>query len=203
MSQRRNTPAATASRPANAIPEAHILDRAYELLLAVGLRGLNMADLARQAGISRATLYRRWPNATAVTRALITREMAALSVELDAPAAASVRERLITQVVRMVGALREHPLWRKIVDVDPEFLLPYLLNRPGSSMLTLLDMLGEVLRQGIAEGSIRDHDADALARGVLLTARSFVISGEALADPVPLDTLDAELADLLERYLAP
>ena len=52
MSQHRNT----------AIPERQILDAAYELLLAVGMRRMNMADVARRAGVSRATLYRRWAN---------------------------------------------------------------------------------------------------------------------------------------------
>ena len=42
----------------------------------------------------------------------------------------------------MVRALRDHPLWRKIVEVDPELLLPYLMERRGSShevMLTLIE----------------------------------------------------------------
>ena len=68
MSQHRNT----------AIPEEQILDAAYELLLAVGMRRMSMADIARRAGVSRATLYRRWPNVAAVIGALTTRELARL-----------------------------------------------------------------------------------------------------------------------------
>ena len=55
-----------------------ILDAAYELLLAVGMRRMSMADIARRADVSRATLYRRWPNVNAVVGALTTREFAPL-----------------------------------------------------------------------------------------------------------------------------
>src|SRR4029450_1121570 len=59
---------------ANAIPEQRILDAAYELLLAAGMRRMTMADIARHAEVSRATLYRRWPNVQTVVAALMTRE---------------------------------------------------------------------------------------------------------------------------------
>src|SRR5690348_16054356 len=129
MSQHRNT----------AIPEEHILDAAYDLVLAVGMRRLSMADLARRGGVSRATLYRRWPNVNAVVGALITREFARL-----APIAVTGRHRdartaVVEAVVTTVRAVREHPLTRKIIEVDPEFLLPYLLEREGTSTTAQLE----------------------------------------------------------------
>ena len=80
VSQRRNsTDVLEPPRAANAIPEEAILDAAYDLLLAVGMRRITMADIARQADVSRATLYRRWPNVQAVIAALMTREFAQLA----------------------------------------------------------------------------------------------------------------------------
>ena len=61
-----------------AIPEERILDAAHDLVLAVGMRRVTMADLAREAGVSRATLYRRFANVDAVVAALVTRELAAI-----------------------------------------------------------------------------------------------------------------------------
>ena len=198
LSQHRNTH----NRAANAIPVDHILDCAYDLLLQVGIQRLNMAEIARKAGISRATLYRRWPNTSAVTAALVTREFAALAARTQSNARTG-RRRLVSVAVRLVGALREHPLLCKIVEVDPEFLLPYLLRRRGSSTEHQLVMIEDGLRAGIADGSIRRRNTALMARSVLLTAMSFALSGCVMADAVTIQALDAELADILDRYLAP
>src|SRR5579863_9521650 len=110
MSQRRNMAALALPRPANAIPEQQILDAAYELLLGVGMSRLNMADVARQAGVSRATLYRRWPNMQALVAALVTREFTAVTDRVVVPTAATGRAAVVTTVVSVVAELRTHPL---------------------------------------------------------------------------------------------
>lgn len=192
MSQHRNT---------TAIPEEHILDAAYDLLLAVGMRRMSMADIARRAGVSRATLYRRWPNVDAVVGALTTREFAQL-----APPAVSGRKNartaIVDTVVATVRAVREHPLTRKIIEVDPEFLLPYLLERQGTSTTAQLDLLSTALKT--RDGSIRRGNRAAQARAIWLAAWSFTLTAPVLAgDSVPLDALDRELRTMLERYLTP
>src|SRR4029450_10256253 len=108
MSQRsraENRPTA-----ANAIPEQRILDAAYELLLAIGMRRMTMADIARHAEVSRATLYRRWPNVQAVVAALMTREWTTALVSAFQPDAADGRSRLVEGVVEVVAKTRTHPL---------------------------------------------------------------------------------------------
>src|ERR1700742_4642103 len=104
MSQHRNT----------AIPEEQILDAAYELLLAVGMRRMSMADIARRAGVSRATLYRRWPNVNAIVGALTTREFAGLADPFTRKAK-DPRSAVVEAVVSTVRAVRAHPLTRKII----------------------------------------------------------------------------------------
>src|SRR6266550_7516762 len=136
------------SRPANAIDEDMILDAAYDLLVAVGLRRLNMADIARQAGVSRATLYRRWPNVRSVIGALMTREWAGLADSAHAEGAPHARAALVQTVVEIAAAIRQHPLLRKIIDVDPEFLLPYLLQRKGTSTGQQLHLIEQGIRAG-------------------------------------------------------
>ena len=146
MSQQRNATLAEQVRVApNAIGEQRILDAAYELLLAVGMRRLSMADIARRAGVSRATLYRRWPNVQAVIGALTTREFAALTHGAFPAVGRTSRARLVGSVVGFVVAVRVHPLLRKIIDVDPEFLLPYLLERRGTSTAAQLGLLEAAL----------------------------------------------------------
>ena len=204
LSQQRNTALAQddSMRAANAIPEDHILDAAYELMLAVGMRRMTMADIARHAAVSRATLYRRWPNVAAVIGALTTREFAALGTALALADGSTVRESVVAGVVGGVRAVRAHPLTRKIVEVDPEFLLPYLLERKGTSTASQLELIEAALR--VEDGSVRAGNRHAQARAIWLTALSFVLTAPVLTDRrASLDSLDAELRGMLDRYLAP
>jgi AcrR family transcriptional regulator len=191
------------SQPHNLADDQAILDAAYEMLLAIGMRRLTMADIARQAGVSRATMYRRWPNVQAVVAELLTREFGAVAAPLATVAPASARAALVAGVVQIVREVRSHPLLRKIVDVDPEVLLPYLVSRRGKTTDLQLAMLEAYVKAGIADGSIRGGDVKLLARTVLLSAWSFVFTGPLLVSRRDIRALDAELAELLERYLKP
>jgi len=191
------------TRAPNAIPQEQILDAAYDLLLAVGMRRLNMADIARSASVSRATLYRHWPNASSVVGALVTREFAGETAQAFVADTATARAGLVSGVVAIVRSIRVHPLMRKIIDVDPEFLLPYLVVRRGTSTKHQLDVMEMALQAGRADGSIRVGKVALQARAIWLLACSFTLTAPVLADEVSLEDLDRALAELLDRYLAP
>ena len=200
MSQHRNT--VEQSRAANAIPEQQILDAAYQLLLAVGIGRMSMAEIARRSAVSRATLYRRWPNVDAVVGALITREFAQVGDKVLSKRARNARQAVVDAVMANVRAIRDHPLTRKIIEVDPEFLLPYLLERRGTSTNAQLDWLVAALT--IRDGSIRRGNRVAQARALWLAAWPFALTAPVMADDgITLDALDRELRALLDRYLAP
>jgi AcrR family transcriptional regulator len=159
-----------------------VLDAARDCVLAYGVRRTTLTDVARKAGVSRMTLYRRWPDVRTLVADLMTREwvLAVADLDLTNPVAA---------VVEGVRRLRGHPLWRKIVEADPELLLPYLLDRRGATHEAVLAVLERAL------GDPRK------ARAVLLVAQSFLVSAPTMLGPDTLDELDAELATLLEAYL--
>ena len=113
-------------------------------------------------------------------------------------------------MVRCTGAVRENDLFRKIVEVDPDLLLPYLFERRGRTQDLVLDALADVLARrpgGPPErvDRVRAGDPLTLASGVLLTLHGFLFSAPTMTGPArpDLGTLDAELARLIERYLAP
>ncbi|MEV4574234.1 helix-turn-helix domain-containing protein [Nonomuraea jabiensis] len=159
-----------------------VLDAARDCVLAYGVRRTTLTDVARRAGVSRMTIYRRWPDVRTLVADLMTREWVRVVEELDL--ADPVRA-----VVEGVRGLRAHPLWRKIVEADPELLLPYLLDRRGASHEAIL----EVLERAVG-GAAR-------ARAVLLVAQSFLLSAPTMLGPVTMDELDGELTALLEAYL--
>src|SRR3954447_975552 len=101
------------------------LDAARESILAVGWSRTTLTDIARRAGLSRMTLYRRWPEMNALLADLMTREWADLvAVEARAEHSANHRQRLVDAIVTTVSALRSNELFTRIIELDPEMVLP-------------------------------------------------------------------------------
>jgi AcrR family transcriptional regulator len=185
--------------------EEALLDAARSCLLAVGWRRTTLTDVARRAGVSRMTIYRRWPDMQTLMSDLMTREWAALgasSALLVADEMSPVR-RISRGVVETVQALRANPLFQKIVDVDPELLLTYLLQRRGRTQDVLLDLLVDQIEAGQADGLLRAGDPQAIARSVVLAAQGFAVSASIMSDTVDEAVLTDELGRLLESYLTP
>src|SRR4029453_15771659 len=188
---------------ANAIPEQRILDAAYELWLGARMRRMTMADIARHAEVSRATLYRRWPNVQTVVAALMTREGTSAMIGAFQLDTKDARSRLIEGVVGVAAQTRTHPLMRKIIELDPEFLTPYLLERRGSSTVAQLEFVEQCLEAGYADGSIRQGDKKWKGRPIILPAMAAAVTGPVMAKPNSYARLDAELRAMLEGYLRP
>ncbi|MET8246383.1 TetR/AcrR family transcriptional regulator [Streptomyces sp. NPDC005202] len=186
-----------------------VLDAVRDCVLAVGVRRTTLTDVARRAGVSRMTLYRRWPDVRSLVGDLMTREWVAVATgsmperrpETDA------RTLIVDGLVAGVEAFRAHPLFRKIVDVDPELLLPYVLDRRGASQEALLGLLADALREGHADGSVRPGHPQRQARSLLLIVQSFTLSLRTMTDEddpdLTTEAFLAELRTILERTLTP
>src|SRR3954447_12870484 len=68
-----------------------VLDAARECVLAVGVRRTTFSDVARRAGVSRMTLYRRFGDLEALLSALMTREFGRLVAAAQPENGASAR----------------------------------------------------------------------------------------------------------------
>ncbi|BDH57228.1 TetR/AcrR family transcriptional regulator [Tsukamurella sp. PLM1] len=200
MSQDLN-PRSAPPRSANAVDDELILDAARDLMSTIGIRRTTMADVARTAQVSRATLYRRYPNVQALAAAVTTREFVAALATVGLFDGATGRETVTRTVVHVTSSARAHPLLRRIIELDPEFLLPYLLHRTGRTSRAQLEALTAGIASGQADGSIRQGDARELAAVVLQAAWSSTFTGPVFTESTEL--LDAQLFDLLDRYLAP
>ncbi|GAA1500699.1 TetR family transcriptional regulator [Streptomyces synnematoformans] len=185
------------------------LDALRDCVLAVGVRRTTLTDVARRAGVSRMTLYRRWPDVQSLVGDLMTREWidVARGALPAADGAANAREVLVAGLTEGSRALRAHPLFRKILDVDPELLLPYMLDRRGASQDVLLDLIADDVRKGQADGSVRAGHAVRQARAALLVVQSFTFSMRTMTDEDDPDlgtaAFERELRGVLERMLAP
>ncbi|MHB9863961.1 TetR/AcrR family transcriptional regulator [Streptomyces sp. YIM S03343] len=186
-----------------------VLDAVRDCVLAVGVRRTTLTDVARRAGVSRMTLYRRWPDVRTLVGDLMTREWVGVATRAmpERRPGTETRALIVEGLVTGVAAFRAHPLFRKIVDVDPELLLPYVLDRRGASQDALLELLADALREGHADGSVRAVHPGLQARTLLLVVQSFTLSLHTMADDEDADlSTDAfltELRTILERTLTP
>lgn len=174
------------------------LDAARDCILDVGWRRTTLTEVARRAGVSRMTIYRSWPDMPQLLGDLMTREWAAVVMTSDPDSGIADR------VFATVRALRDNELFLRIVELDPELLLPYLLNRRGRSQDLILALIEDAISVGQADGSIRAGNPTVMARTLVLAAHGFVLSGHTMVDDdVSEDDLYAEARVVLSRVLAP
>jgi AcrR family transcriptional regulator len=168
----------------------------------VGLKRTTLADIARRAGVSRMTVYRQYADLQTIVSELLTCELVAL---IDRSRAAveglpTARERLVEAGVRTVEELAHHPLYRRVLDLDPELLLPLVVDRFGSTQKAAIDLVAAQVAEGQRDGSVRaDVDPQLAATCLQLTAQSFVFS----ARVVEGQPVGPELRHLLDAYLRP
>lgn len=174
------------------------LDAARDCILDVGWRRTTLTDVARRAGVSRMTIYRSWPDMPQLLGDLMTREWATVVMTSDPDS------DIADRVFATVRALRDNELFLRIVELDPELLLPYLLNRRGRSQDLILALIEDAITAGQAAGSIRAGNPKVMARTLVLAAHGFVLSGHTMVDDdVSEDDLYAEARVVLSRVLAP
>jgi AcrR family transcriptional regulator len=181
------------------------LDAARDCILDVGWRRTTLTEVARRAGVSRMTIYRTWSDMSQLLGDLMTREWTGLVASAGiAEASHGMVDRIVGAAVRTVRLLRENELFVRIVELDPELLLPYLLSRRGRSQQAILDLLVAQLREAQSTGEVRDADPEVLARSLLLATHGFVFSAHTMVDDLASEeALDAELREILTRALLP
>ena len=184
-------------------PRDAYLDAARDCILDVGWRRTTLTEVARRAGVSRMTIYRTWADMPTLLGDLMTREWAGVVTEHvteDGPAIARITEG----IVGTVRQLRHNELFVRIVELDPELILPYLFSRRGRSQELILAITAQAVAEGQRAGEVRRGNPVAVARALLLAAHGFVLSVHTMVDDEATEAeLDQELATLITRTLAP
>jgi len=181
------------------------LDAARACILDVGWRRTTLTEVAKRAGVSRMTIYRAWPDMGSLLGDLMTREWVGIAAATQVAAAdTTTPEGIAEAALATVRALRDNELFVRIVELDPDLMLPYLLHRRGRSQEALVEILAAEIASGQVDGAIRAGDPVLMARSLTLAAHGFVFSALTMTDDrIGLDDLDAEYARGVARALEP
>ncbi|MGD1171126.1 TetR/AcrR family transcriptional regulator [Mycobacterium seoulense] len=175
-----------------------ILAAAASCVVDFGVDRVTLAEIARRAGVSRPTVYRRWPDTQSIVAALLTRHVT--DVMRDAPLLGDDRESLVRQIVTVANLLRRD---RLVMSVLHSELAPiYITERLGTSQHMLIDALAARLRVAQRNGSVRAGDPVQMATMVLLIAQSTIQSAQIVEPILDADALAGELAYSLNGYLS-
>jgi AcrR family transcriptional regulator len=181
-----------------------ILDAARATVLDFGVSRATVIEVARRAGVSRMTVYRRYPDGDALVRALMAREFADLMRRADERAAGerTVRARIVASALHTVALLLTDPVLLRLLEVDIDVLLPYFTGEPGRFQRMARERLVENLRAGQSEGSVRTADPELMAAIAELSLRGVVLGARGL-DETQRAPILGELGRMLDAYLRP
>jgi AcrR family transcriptional regulator len=105
-----------------------------------GLRRSTMEDIARRCGMSRITIYRRFPRKENLIEAVLLRELASFLDDLERvgaeeqPGAAgkmSAEDKMVERIAFALQYLGNHLLLRRLLRTEPESILPSLTVNGG------------------------------------------------------------------------
>lgn len=181
--------------------DARIIDAAADCVIAFGVDRVTLAEIARRAGVSRPTVYRRWPDTQAILAALLTARITNALNEVAVTG--DDREAIVQRMVGMAERLRDDEVIMSVLSSAPALAMVYISQRMGTSQQILLEVLAGALATAQADGSVRSGDPRQLAAMCLLIVQSAIQSAQMVAPVLDVAALDIELAHSLNGYLKP
>jgi AcrR family transcriptional regulator len=175
-----------------------ILDAALTVMSRYGLARLALEDVAREAGVSRQTVYRYVGSRNGLISETIVREEEAFFARMREAAGPheQLRPGLEAAITAALTMAREHPLLDRLLATEPEALLPFLTDGSGPVLSAARPVVIELLGRFVPHLPPADLEraADAASRLIV----SYAIS----PGREPVETLAAGLATMLVSGVA-
>jgi AcrR family transcriptional regulator len=171
----------------------------------VGIRRTSIDDVARRAGLGRATVYRHVGGKDRLIQLVIEREILRANAELDHTLseldnAADMIEAGFAFLVRHV---RGHPVFDRVLHREPELLVPALTVEGGPVLASYRSLIAPRLRAMKDRGRIDPVDVDRVAETLARLAISFVLTPSGVMDLDDPEAVGAFAREILLPILRP
>lgn len=167
--------------------DERIVRAAIDQFAATGVRRTSTDDIARRAGVNRATLYRRLGAKDAIVGSAFLYETARVLGEIEAalgdPAAATAIDEYVARFfIVTTGAVRGNALLARMLEVDREQTLEALTAGAGEVIALAAQYLsGKIVsirarRAALDGGAVRTEDVDGLAAVLTRLTQSLLLT---------------------------
>lgn len=177
--------------------DAHLLDAARDEFERYGIRRASMDDIARRAGVSRSTLYRRFPTKDALFERLILSDTDALFTQLGQVAEGRDPQSAVVECfTEGIALIHQTPLAVRILESEPELLVGLNTRTKGLPILRASEKVAASLRRSGV--TMSDDDLKAVSEILIRLTMSVLLNREGhldIADP-------AAVRRYAGRYLA-
>jgi len=183
--------------------EAKILAAALQLFNEFGLRRTSMDDIAKRAGLGRATIYRRYADKEALVKVAMLREGRKF---LDDVRAAidhyeSREEAMIEGFALVVINARNHTLFQRLLISEPETILPYLTINGAVVAMMARFYFQQVLEEERIRGLKLVGNLDAMSEMVTRLLHSLALTHSTSQPGEDKEHLRRLAHDLLHRFM--
>jgi AcrR family transcriptional regulator len=155
-----------------------VLDGALSAFLDFGIRRASMSEIARRAGISPATLYRRFAQKSDVVMAVGLREVRRFLVEVDAEVDPTLpaEDQVVALFVAFLAGLRRNKLLARLLETEPETVLPALTVNAEPVLALGRAYLADIIRRLQAAGAAEAYDPEPVAEMIARLALSMALT---------------------------
>ena len=153
-----------------------------------GIRRTSMEDVARRAGVSRMTVFRRFSSKQRLVEIVIAREVNRGMQELDLlwEGAETLEDRLVAGFEFAGRYVRGHPLFDRLLRSEPEVLLPPLTLDGGPVLALYRSLIAHRLQAEVNAARATTPDIDGVAEVIARLAISLLLTRDGtitLEDP--------------------
>lgn len=163
---------------------ARVVDAALRCVARWGLAKTTVEDVAREAGCSRATLYRAFPGGKeAVFAAVADAELSRLegAVAGAVAAADTLEDALVTSITSVAAHLEGHAVFQFLLAHEPGLVLPHLAFRELDALLARVRRFGGPLLTPYLDAEEAARTAEWVAR-IVISYLCSPAAGAPLAD---------------------
>ncbi len=145
-----------------------------------GIRRTSMEDVARRAGVSRMTVFRRFASRRRLVEVVIAREVHRGMRELDLlwEGAETLEDRLVAGFEFAGRYVRGHPLFDRLLRSEPDVLLPPLTLDGGPVLGLYRSLIADRLQAEVDAGRAATRDLDGVAEVTARLAISLLLTRE-------------------------